>query len=166
MKEKGQLEELNQQIEKLQNELIQMKKQTAEYLSGWQRAAADYANLQKEKAKSQEDFLEMINAAAISEILPIYDHFKMALKHLPSDRIDQAWLDGLRQIQKQFQDFLKKFNIKEIKTVGEKFNPNLHEAISHEAREGLASDLIFEEVKPGYLLGDKLINPAQVRVSK
>ena len=73
---------------------------------------------------------------------------------------------GFLYIKKQFEDFFKNLGIEEIKTVGEKFNPEFHEAVSHEDKDGFDSDIVFEEVKAGYTLQGKLLNPAQVKVAK
>jgi molecular chaperone GrpE len=68
--------------------------------------------------------------------------------------------------KKPIEDFLKQLGIEEIKTVGEKFNPEFHEAASHEEKEGFETDTIFEEVKAGYTLHGKVIYPAKVKVAK
>ncbi|MEK7167836.1 MAG: nucleotide exchange factor GrpE [Patescibacteria group bacterium] len=153
-------------MEDLQQKILELEKQAAENLSGWQRAQADYANLRKENEKRGMEIFEIANAAFMAEILPVYNHFKLALKHIPEEQKDQDWIKGILQIQKQFQDFLKKYDIKEIPTVGEKFNPNFHEAVTHEEKEGVEPETVFEEVMPGYTLSDKILNPAKVKVGK
>lgn len=153
-------------IEELQAELEAVKQQAENSLAGWQRAQADYANLKKETEKRQQDMISFANAAFMAEVLPVYNHFKMALRHIPEDQREVEWVKGLGHIEKQFQDFLKKYQIEEIKTVGEQFNPQYHEAITHEEKEGFDADVIFEEVMPGYMLGDVVLNPAKVKVAK
>ena len=153
-------------MEDLQQKILELEKQAAENLSGWQRAQADYANLRKENEKRGMEIFEIANAAFMAEILPVYNHFKLALKHIPEEQKDQDWIKGILQIQKQFQDFLKKYDIKEIPTGGEKFNPNFHEAVTHEEKEGVEPETVFEEVMPGYTLSDKILNPAKVKVGK
>ena len=148
--------------EKLQ--LLEAKSQ--EYLAGWQRAKADYANLQKDNEKRAKDLMEIINAAFMAEILPIYNYFKMSLKHVPIEQKESDWVKGIFQIQKQFKDFLNKYKIEEIKTVGEKFDPSWHEAVVCEEKTGITSGIIFEEIEPGYSVDGKLLNPAKVKVAK
>ncbi|MFA4871642.1 MAG: nucleotide exchange factor GrpE [Patescibacteria group bacterium] len=155
-----------EELTEAQTKLLEAKQEATENLAGWQRAQADYANFKKEIEKRQKDIIEFANAAFISELLPIYSHFKLALKHIPEDQQNLDWVIGLKHIQKQFQELLKKYDIKEIKTVGEKFDHNLHEAIVHKEKEGFEADLIFEEVQPGYMLGGKVIMPARVKVAK
>lgn len=153
-------------VEQLQEELSQEQARAAELLAGWQRAKADYANLKKEEGKRLEETVVWANAALLAEILPVYNHFKVALKHISEEQKKEAWVQGVMLIQKQFIDFLDKYGIGEIKTVGEKFDPNTHEAVVHEAKDGFEPDLIFEEVSPGYLLNDKVLIPAKVKVAK
>lgn len=158
--------EEDKSIEQLQEELIQAQEQAGKNLAGWQRAQADYSNLVKEQDKKNSEMVAWANAMLLGEILPVYNHFKLALKHIPEEAKKESWLVGIEMIQKQFQDFLKKYAIEEIMTVGEKFDPNLHEALTHEAKEGYESEQIIEEIAPGYLLGDKVLMPAKVRVAK
>jgi len=153
-------------IEQLQEELIQCEKQAQEHLAGWQRARADYSNLKKEQEKRLQDLVEFQNAATLAELLPVYSHFKLALSHIPEASQKEAWVVGIKQIQKLFQDFFRKYSVEDIKTVGEKFDPNFHEALTHEDQESYESDVIFEEVQPGYLVDGKVLLPAKVKVAK
>lgn len=153
-------------IEQLQEELALAEQKAQEHLEGWQRARADYSNLKKEQEKRVQELMEFINASNLAELLPIFSHFKLALSHIPEDNLKEPWVVGMIQIQKLFQDFFKKYNVEEIKTVGEKFDHNLHEALTHEKKDGFASDMIFEEVQPGYLVDGKVLVPAKVKVAK
>jgi len=153
-------------VEKLQEELAQAKDQAAVNLAGWQRAKADYSNLVKDQDKKYRELAEWSNAMLMAEVLPIYNHFKLALKHAPEAGKQESWLIGIEMIRKQFQDFLSKYKIAEIATLREKFDPNLHEAMAHEVCEGFAPDTVFEEVQPGYLLDGKVLLPAKVKVAK
>lgn len=157
---------MEKNIKKLGEELAEAKKQAAENLAGWQRARADYANFKRESEQKQQEIIEIIRAAFMAEFLPLYNHFKLALKHIPLAEEQSDWVKGIRQIQKEFQDFFKKYKIEEIKTIGEKFNPNWHEAVVYEEKEGFEPETIFEEVQPGYLVENKVLNPAQVKVAK
>jgi len=157
---------LQQQVAELTEELVAAKTRAEENLAGWQRAKADYLNLKKEQAGHATEIMAWANAALMSEILPVYNHFKLALSHIPEEQKKEPWVEGIVMIQKQFVDFLNKYQLTEIKTVGEKFDLNLHEAVAHEEHEGFETDQIFEEVAPGYLLADKVLMPAKVKVTK
>jgi len=157
---------LGKELEEARKLLEESQAQAEQSLAGWQRAQADYANLKKETEKRQKDIVEFANATFMSEVLPVYNHFKLAIAHIPEDQRKQDWIVGIDHIKTEFKSFLRKYNIEEIKTVGEKFDPNLHEAVAHEEREGFAEDVIYEEVDSGYMLGDKVIGPAKVKVAK
>lgn len=153
-------------LSQLERQLEQAQAEAEKNLAGWQRAQADYANLKKENEKRGEEFFALANAAFMAEVLPVYNHFKLALKHIPEDQSNQDWVVGIKQIAKQFQDFLKKYKVEEIATVGKKFDPKVHEAVAHENKEGFEEDVIFEEIQPGYLVEGRLLNPAKVKVAK
>ena len=154
------------EMEKLQLKLLETEKQAQENLAGWQRAQADYANFKRETDQRQKDLFEFANAAFMTEFLPIYSHFKLALEHMPEGQRKIDWVIGIRHIKKQFQDWLKKYKIEEIKTIGELFNHNWHEAVTHEEQAGYKSETIFAEVQPGYTLNGKVLMPAKVKVAK
>lgn len=156
----------NMDEKKLEKELELTKKKAEEYLNGWKRAKADYINFKNESEKRQKEIIEFANAMLLAELIPIFDHFKLALKHIPAEDSKKDWVTGIIHIKKQFEDFLKNLGIIEIKTVGEKFNPEFHEAVSHETKEGFKTDFIFEEVKAGYTLHGKVLAPAKVKVAK
>lgn len=152
--------------EKLQTELEAAHKKMEEYMNGWKRAKADYINLKKDSEKKQMEMMQFANASLILQILPIYDNFKLAWKHIPDDQKKSDWMIGLEQIKKQMTDFLKQLGIDEIKTEGEKFDPEKHEAVGKEKKDGVEADTIIEEVKPGYMMHDKVLDPAKVKVAE
>lgn len=147
-------------------ELEDLKKKAEEYLDGWKRAKADYSNYKKEVEKRQQEIVEFANARMIADLLPIYENYKMAIKHIPENSAKDEWAVGLIYIQNQFQSFLNNLGIKEIKTAGEKFDPAVHEAVASEEKEGFDEGVIFEEVSAGYTLHGKVVVPAKVKVAK
>jgi len=147
-------------------ELELAQKKAEEYLAGWQRAKADYINFKKETEQRQGEFLAYANIATVLEILPVYDNLQAAFKHLPKDLVGHEWIRGLENIKKQFESILKTFSLEPIKTVGEKFNPEFHESVAHETKEGIKPEIIFEEVAPGYKMNGKVLRAAKVKVAK
>jgi len=150
----------NEEIEK---DLAAAKAQAEEYLAGWKRAKADLINFQKEQEKKQRDIIEFASASFILEILPIYESLKQALLH--ADKGSQDMATGIRQIKKQFDDLLKRLGIEEIKTIGEKFNPDFHEAVGKRKEEDKEEGIILEEVKTGFLINGKVLEAAKVVVN-
>lgn len=149
----------------LKKELVVAQKKAEEYLDGWKRAKADYLNLKKDSEKRQEELVKFANAALIMSLLPILDHFRRAFDHLPADQKDSDWVKGIAQIKKQLEDLLLALEIKPMKAVGEKFDPLYHEAVAHEKKEGFEADKIIEEIETGYLIHDKILKPAKVKVA-
>lgn len=147
-------------------ELQQIRAKADEYLAGWQRAKADYLNLKKQSEKEKEDIARFASAAMVMELLPIYDNMKRALEHIPADQRELEWVKGIGHILSQFRQFFAKFDLEEIKTVGEKFNPELHHAVGKEKVEGTAPDTIIAEVGTGFSIQGKVIEPAKVRVAE
>ena len=153
------------------SELNQAKEQAQEYLNCWKRATADYQNLKKETEKRQAEFVKFANAALIFELLPILNNFKAAFNCLSAEQKQTDWVKGIEHIKKQLEDLMKNLGIEEIKTVGEKFDPNLHEAIekagepANESGEETKDEIVVKEVQPGYQWHGKVIVPAKVIVS-
>jgi molecular chaperone GrpE len=145
-------------------EIAKLQAQCDEYLNGWKRAKADYQNLKKETEEKQKVIFDFASANLLMEILPVYDNLKKALKLLPEQ--DNGWAEGIKQIKKQFESLLKDQGVEEIKTINEKFNPEFHEALSKEKKEGIETDTIIAEVSSGYLMKGKVLVPAKVIVAE
>ncbi len=143
----------------------EIERKCQEYLAGWQRAQADYVNLQKTTEREKAEWAKFANQGLLMELLPIYDHLKLAMKHVPEEQKKESWVVGMENIKNQFGKFLADNGVTEIKTVGEKFEPEEHEAV---AAENVESDehqgKVKEELRGGYKLHGKVLYPARVTV--
>ena len=148
------------------SEIEALKMKCEEYLNGWQRTQADFENYKKQTEKRIKDVIEFGNADMLLEFLPLFSHFNSALTHVKEEDKREGWFVGLEHIKKLWMDFFEKFGIKQIKTVGEQFDHNRHDAIDFEEREDLDDNEIITEVTPGFELNDRVIQPAKVIVSK
>ncbi len=144
-----------------------------EYKKDWQRALADYKNLQKETNERRGEWAQMSKAQILEDFIPVYDNFKSAFFHHPILQADNEehkqmknWIDGIGFIMKQFGDVIKSHGIEEIKTVGEKFDPNMHESMGEEEVEGQEPGMVIKELIGGYKMGGKVIKAAKVIISK
>ncbi len=154
------------------SELEECKKKCDEYLNNWKRAAADMANYKKDEMERTAFLGQYIKENMILKMLPILDNIALAEKQLPlklkkgEEGTPQSieWTKGFLQIQNQITEFLKKEGIEEIKSVGEKFNPNIMEVV--EEVEGGESGMVAEELQKGYKMQDKVLRPAKVKISK
>ncbi len=148
------------------DELAKLQKMSDEHLAGWQRAKADYLNLKRQAEKEKEDLAKFAQAGAVLQFLPIYDNLKRSTQHIPEEQMKEEWVKGVLHIHRQFEDTLKSMGITPIATVGSTFDPNLHHAVSKVKQDGIATDTIISEVKAGFMLGDRVLEPAQVTVAE
>ena len=153
-------------IEELQKQLEECQKQKEDYLKGWQRAKADFLNYKKGELERTKEFLKFANVGLIINFLPILDNFEKAEKETPEDLKNNQYFQGLLQIKKQIQDFLRNQGVKEIESVGKKADLNFHEIIGEVEMKDKESGMIVEEIQKGYLIEDKLLRVAKVRISK
>lgn len=163
--EKKDKENLKKKLSECEKKLNEYKKKAEEYLNGWKRAKADYLNFKKEEERRKSEFVKFANLSLILELLPLRENFKKAFNHLPKELEENDWVIGIKHIKNQIDELFKKFHIEEIKTVGEKFNPERHEAVGKEKRDNLEEDTIIKEVETGYLMEGKVIKPAKVIIS-
>jgi molecular chaperone GrpE len=150
----------------LRQELEEQKAKAAEYLDGWQRARAEFANYKKRIEKEQEDMIKSANGAFITRLLPVMDDFERAFQTLPLDLMDMTWLEGIALILRKLQMLLAQEGVTVIETEGRLFDPTLHQAVTHEESEEHEEGQIIGEVQKGYKMGDKVLRPSLVRVAK
>ncbi|MBU3934555.1 nucleotide exchange factor GrpE, partial [Patescibacteria group bacterium] len=136
----------------------------------WKRERANFLNYKKEEMERIGELIKYANEELILRILPILDNFLIAEKNISEEMKKNETIAGLLQIHQQLKDFLKLQGLEEIKAVGEKFDPNFHEAV-----EGVSKDLapeksesgtIIEETQKGYTLYGRVVRPAKVKVKK
>ncbi len=159
-------ENVQKEPETVPNELEETKKKSDEYLNNWKRATADLINYKKEEMERMAMLASYAKESALFEILPILDSVHLAQNHVPEEIKGNSWMQGFTQIQNQIWEFLKKAGIEEIKTVGEKFDPATMETIGQVEVEGKEHGDVIEELQKGYKMGDKILRPARVKISK
>jgi len=135
-----------------------------EYKQGWQRALADYENIKKDMAVQLEASRKRIKAEFALDLLPVIDNFAQAVAHAPDLPEQQAWLDGVLYIQKQFQDVLGTLGVEQISTSGQ-FDPHLHETVGSEFDESKPDEEILREIQPGWTLQENVLRPAKVIIN-
>ncbi len=160
------MDEQKQPIHESHEDIELLKKRMNEYLDGWKRAKADYINYKRETEKREKEMIQFAHAALVLELLPIYNNFRRAFQHVPQDQKQSEWVRGMEAIKKQFEEFLKQTGIEVMNTVGRKFNPEFHDAVSKEKRDGVEKDTILEEVDTGFLMNGKVLAHAKVKVAE
>ena len=141
-----------------------IKQERDEYLAGWQRAKADLLNYKKETEERMKFLEEGARIEQILECLPILDNLELAASELTDKQKKDQVVGGFLQIIERFKKILKNQNIEEIKAVGKKFDPALHEAIAEV--KGRKSGFVVEEVEKGYMRNGVLLRPSKVKVAK
>ena len=129
------------------------------------RLQADFANFRNRTQRERLELYQRANEDLLLEILPVLDHYEMGLQTAEQNETDPAVLDGFKLVFDQFQNVLNKFNLKPIDAVGEEFDPHKHEALTHMPSDEFAEGVCSNQVRRGYMFGDKLLRAAQVVVS-
>jgi len=128
------------------------------------RMKADFDNFRKRQVRERVEWIVRANEDLFLEMLPVIDHFEMGLKSAEDHQTDCSVTEGFKLVCDQLLDVMKKFNVTPIKSIGETFDPYRHEALTHMPSDKPA-ETVVEEVRRGYLLGEKLLRAAQVVVS-
>jgi molecular chaperone GrpE len=159
-------EALDVELEALKNEVNEWKSKADEYLDGWQRSRADFANYKKRVEREQAQAHQNASASVIKRFLDVLDDLDRALKNRPEEGDGAAWAGGVELVYRKFSNILDSAGVTAMSADGQYFDPMLHEAISHEDSPEHESGEIIEMVKQGYMLGERVLRPAQVRVAK
>jgi molecular chaperone GrpE len=158
---------LSTQVQEAQTEREQLKAQAVENLDGWQRARAEFANYKRRVEAERAELTASAGAEALKRVLPAVDDFERAMQTLPDDLKDNPWVNGVLMVQRKLNAALEQSGITPIATnPGDPFDPNVHEAITHEDSDQFGSEQIIGEVQRGYKIGDRVLRPAMVRVAR
>jgi len=153
-------------IKKLRKKLKEAEEKVSENMDGWQRARADYSNLQKESGLKIDQLKGYIVGSVVEDLLPVLDSFGMAMGNTEVwEKVDANWRIGIEYILKQFNDMLGKYNVQEIKTeIDHNFDPELHLALeSVETEDASQSGKIARVMQKGYKMGSSVIRPVNVK---
>jgi len=150
----------------LQDELNVWQAKANEYLDGWQRARAEFANYKRRVEREQAQAYQNAAGNVIKRYLEILDDLERALKKRPAEGDGAAWASGIELISRKLYSFLDADGVTPMQAEGQLFDPNMHEAISQEENPAYQSGQIIEVVKQGYTLGERVLRPAQVRLAK
>lgn len=161
------VEEQEQQAAELQEQLDLARQEAAENKDNWLRAVAELSNFrrrQEEQLKLQRD---RIKGEVLQGVLSALDDMDLAFQNVPEELNGQlvGWVEGFRLVQRKLDKILEEQSVAPISTEGE-FDPNFHEAVSYEEREGHSEGEIIAEVRKGYRIGNRVVRPALVRVAK
>ncbi|HLD36146.1 MAG TPA: nucleotide exchange factor GrpE [Planctomycetota bacterium] len=156
------------ELQKLQKEIEALRKAATErdeFLKLLQRVQADFLNYQKRIKNEKECWDKYQDENLLRELLPAFDNFGRTLKLECTTDEAKCIMDGVTLIKREVFRILEKRGLKQMKTLGEKFDPNLHEAVAMTESAEHKDHEILEEVAPGFTLNDRLIRAAKVRIA-
>ncbi len=159
-------EDLKKTLKKLRADLKIAKKEKEEYLTGWQKERADFANFKKQEEDRKAMFSEAMRERILSRFLTVIDSFNMAFANKEAwEKVDPNWRKGVEYIYSQMQGVFEEYGVKAIGEVGEAFDPNIHESIEMvQTEEKEKEHKIAVVIQKGYKLGDRVLRPARVNV--
>lgn len=146
---------LDNQNDKQNDTPIDWEARAGEYLAGWKRSQADFANAQKDTERRTAEWMRMANAELLRQLIPVYESVCAAAGHDPE----------LEPLRKQFEEVLRNVGFVRMDVIGKPFDPLYHEAVGRRADEGAETNTILEEISTGYLLHDRVLKPAKVVVA-
>jgi molecular chaperone GrpE len=153
-------------LKKLREKVAHLEKEKQEYLDGWQRSRADYANLIKANDEDKKRLKGLFKEGFIGELIPVVDSFNMAMANKEAwEKVDAGWRTGVEYIYNQLMAVLESHGLKLFGMEGEQFDPVKHEAVSEEKTEDASKDhVVAKVIQKGFALNDVIIRAARVTV--
>jgi molecular chaperone GrpE len=143
--------------------IAELEQKIAELTDALLRERADAINVRRRAEDDKVKMASFYKAKVIRDLLPALDNLERALKHVPKDLAEHDYIKGVKNIARHFEQNLQSLGVEKIETVGQKFDPDLHEAIHMEEGDG-DEEVVSEELQPGYKIGDEVIRHAIVKV--
>jgi len=151
-------------IKILEKDLKKTKDELAEEKDNFIRLQAETDNFRKRLSREKDEFSQYANERLFKELIPIFDNFERALEDTSSDT--KSLKEGLEMILKQFSSFLEKEKVEQIKAIGEKFDPTVHEVLTSEESSEHEENTIISQFVKGYTINSRVLRPSQVVISK
>jgi molecular chaperone GrpE len=129
------------------------------------RSQADFENYKKRAAREKDDAIKYANRDLLERLVTIVDNFELGLEAARGEGEKSPIYSGMALVLKQLQDFLADNGLQPVEAVGQKFDPNLHEAIAHEPSDEFAEETVIRQTRRGYRFKDRLLRPSTVVVS-
>lgn len=143
----------------------QLEVQIANLTAALQRERADASNIRRRHEEQIINLKKNIKSQVVEDLLPTIDNFERSLSHIPNKLIEEPFVKGIEGVVRLFQKTLSDIGVEKIKTIGEVFDPELHEATSMEEGDG-EQMVVTEEIQAGYKIGNQVIRHAMVKVKR
>ena len=147
-------------------ELSTLQRERDDYYDRLLRKTAEFDNYRKRIDRERQQVTEAAAADLLEELLPLVDDLERALRADPGSEGVEAYRRGVELIHKQLLDVLRKRGVRPVDSIGADFDPHFHQAVAHDSVEGHREGEVIEEFRRGYMLGDRLLRPAMVKVAK
>jgi molecular chaperone GrpE len=148
------------------SELEEAKAQAAEYLEGWQRARAEFANFRRRQEQQKKQLDASAKTRVLTHLMPVVDDLERAFESVPKEIADHAWVSGLSLVGQKWTAAMEKVGVSALTVEpGDAFDPTVHEALTHEPNDEFEEGTVIQAIQRGYMLDDIVIRPALVRVS-
>jgi molecular chaperone GrpE len=159
-------EDLKKTLKKLRADLKQAKKEKEEYLTGWQKERAEFANYRKQEEDRKAMFSEAMRERILTRFLSVVDSFSMAFANKEAwEKVDENWRKGVEYIYAQMNTIFEEYGVKPIGEEGDVFDPNIYESIDMvETGDKELDHKVAKVIQRGYKLGDRVIRPARVNL--
>jgi len=159
-------EDLKKTLKKLRADLKACKAEKEEYLTGWQKERADFANYRRQEEDRRAGFSESVRERVLSRFLSVMDSFNIAFANKEAwEKVDPDWRKGVEYIYGQMNTIFEEYGVKEVGEVGEIFDPNIHQSIELVPTDKKEFDhTISSVIQKGYKLGERVIRPARVNI--
>ena len=160
------LKKLRADLKACKTENYELNATKIEYLNGWQKERADFANYRKQEDDRRVNFSESIRERILTKFLAILDSFNIAFSNKDVwNKVDENWRKGVEYIYAQLNNIFEEYDVKEIGAVGENFDPSIHQSIEMMPTDKKEDNhKISEVIQKGYKLGDRVIRAARVNV--
>ncbi len=154
------------QAPSLEQQLNEEQKKSAEAMDNWRRTAAEFANYKRRVEKEKAEYSQYANSVLLAKLLDVMDGFDAAFKAIPENFRNEPWVEGIRLVEQKLRRVLESEGIKPIEAQGKEFDPNYHEAMFYEPTPGEPEGRVTGEFQRGYMLGERVLRPARVKVAK
>lgn len=148
-----------------QDELARLKTEVEETQQRFVRAQADFDNFRRRTQKEKEELAKYASMKLVTELVPVIDNFERAMATVPEGTESESFSKGIQMIFRQLETVLNNEGLTAMDTVGQPFNPEFHQAIMQVESDEYEEGTVVEEVQKGYMLKDKVLRPAMVKVS-
>ena len=150
----------------LEDQLAASQEAAAKMKEKMLRVAADFENFRRRSSREVDEARQRGTQTAVKDLLPVFDNLERATAHVDDTTDVQSMVKGLEMVHKQFLDVLGKMGIERVASIGEGFDPNVHESIQYEHSDEHDAGVVMNELQPGYRMGRQLLRPALVVVSR